>query len=74
VPAPSNDGSNTAKFRENFGDFQPDTTMKTLSSASVKNSRVVLKPLLKMEFTMALKSMEKYLITFPNKGYHQLIG
>jgi len=74
VPVPSNDGSNNAKLRENSGDFQLDTTMKTLSSAIAKNSRGVLKPLLKTGFTMGLKSMEKYLITFQEKAYHQTIG
>jgi hypothetical protein len=74
VQSLSNDGLNNAKFQENYGDFPPDMTMKTLSSAIAKNSRGVLKPLLKTGFTMALKSMEKYLIIFQEKGYHQTIG
>nr|WP_265586105.1 hypothetical protein [Coleofasciculus sp. LEGE 07092] len=68
LPTPFNDGSNNVKFRENFGDFPPDMTMKILSLAIALNNRVVLKPLLKMGFTMVLKSMEKYLTIFQKKG------
>ena len=62
------------EYRENFGEFRPDTTMKILSSVIASNNRVALKALLKMVFTMVLKSMEQSLTTFLDKGFHQKIG
>jgi hypothetical protein len=74
VPVRSDSGSNSAKFRENFGDFRPDTTMKILFSAIVLNNRVAPKVSLKMGFIMVLKFLGKSSTTFPDKDYPWMIG
>lgn len=74
VLAPSDNGSNNEEYLENFGESQPDMTVKTLSSANASNNKVAMKPSLKMAFTMVLKSLVKYLITYPAKDFPQRIG